>query len=440
VATALRRHVVRQRAKGPIDPGIGARVRALRTARGLTQAQLADTDFTKGFISLLETGRTRISVRAAHIIAERLGVPIADLLGASASDASAHEFTLLHAEGELREGRASSALDLLRTLERRASGLVAARARRLKGRALLADGQARDAVRALDEARRAFVVTGETELALRATFELAQAHGRADQHGEALARALEVERALEGGAFVDRSLELRVLAYLASACVTIGDAGSADLYAERARTLAQDVDDPRAVAHLYMSLAITRQEQGDLEAALQYARRSLAAYEQLRDRRQLASAWNTLGWVYVKRGQLARAAEALDRAQREAEAIRDERALGYIIQTRAELELARGHAKQAALLAEQSARHPGISSRCRALSLLLRAEALAKSHAPMPKVREAFNAAFRALEPEGRALLGRAHQSYFEVLRGRGALRPAAVEAHKALSLLRAQI
>jgi tetratricopeptide (TPR) repeat protein len=295
-------------------------------------------------------------------------------------------------------------------------------------------------VRALAEAQGAFAAAGDTELAVRTTFDLAQAYGRADQHGEALARALDVERALESGTFVDRSLELRVLAYLASAFVTIGDAASAGLYAERARALAQDVDDPRAVAHLYMSLAVTRQEQGDVEAALQYARRSLASYEQLRDRRQLASAWNTVGWVYVKRGQLARAGEALDRAQREAEGIGDERALGYIIQTRAELELARGRAKQAALLAEQSARHPGISPRCRALSLLLRAEALAGSRAPMRKVRSAFDAAFRALEPEGRALLGRAHRSYFEVLRERGALREATIEAQKALSLLRPQL
>lgn len=74
------KRVVRQKAKGAIDPAIGQKVRELRTARRLTQAQLAGPDFSKGFISLLETGRTRISLRAAHVLASRLGVAVADLL------------------------------------------------------------------------------------------------------------------------------------------------------------------------------------------------------------------------------------------------------------------------------------------------------------------------------------------------------------------------
>ncbi len=74
------KRVVHQKAKGPIDPSIGLKVRELRTARGMTQAQLAGPDFSKGFISLLETGRTRVSLRAAHIIASRLGVDVTELL------------------------------------------------------------------------------------------------------------------------------------------------------------------------------------------------------------------------------------------------------------------------------------------------------------------------------------------------------------------------
>jgi len=75
-----RKRVVRQRSKGPIDARFGRRVRDLRVGAGLTQAQLAGADFSKGFISLVETGRTRASLRAAQIFARRLGVPLADLL------------------------------------------------------------------------------------------------------------------------------------------------------------------------------------------------------------------------------------------------------------------------------------------------------------------------------------------------------------------------
>jgi transcriptional regulator with XRE-family HTH domain len=74
------RRKVRQRKKGPIDPRLGERVRALRVAQKMTQAQLAGDDFSKGFVSLVETGRTRMSLRAAAIVAERLGVSLSVLL------------------------------------------------------------------------------------------------------------------------------------------------------------------------------------------------------------------------------------------------------------------------------------------------------------------------------------------------------------------------
>lgn len=79
------RRVVRQKKKGPIDPSFGVRLRTLRLAQSKTQADLAGADFSKGFISLVETGRTRVSVRAADILAARLRVPLTFIL----SDASA---------------------------------------------------------------------------------------------------------------------------------------------------------------------------------------------------------------------------------------------------------------------------------------------------------------------------------------------------------------
>jgi len=51
-------------------------------AEEMTQAQLAGNDFSKGFISLVETGKTRMSLRAAGILAARLGIPLSALLSA----------------------------------------------------------------------------------------------------------------------------------------------------------------------------------------------------------------------------------------------------------------------------------------------------------------------------------------------------------------------
>ena len=76
-----RARIVGQRPKGPIDPRLGRRVKRFRLMRRMTQAELAGSDFSKGFVSLVECGRTRISLRAAGILAARLDVSLGALLG-----------------------------------------------------------------------------------------------------------------------------------------------------------------------------------------------------------------------------------------------------------------------------------------------------------------------------------------------------------------------
>jgi tetratricopeptide (TPR) repeat protein len=219
--------------------------------------------------------------------------------------------------------------------------------------------------------------------------------------------------------------------------VTLGDFGSADIRTQRARELAEDVTDQRAVAALYESLAVTRQEQGDYEAALTYAKRALDAYESLGLRAMIGSAWNTIGWVYVQREQFGRASETLAKAERIAEELADPRLRGYVLQTKAELELARGHAQDAVSLAQASVEVAGASERGRALSLLVKAQALARTRAPLPAVNAAFEAAFEALKPFGRRQRARAHESHFEALQTRGHFKEAAASAKQALELMR---
>ena len=85
---------VRQKKKGPVDPGVGLRIRTLRLERRLTQAQLAGRDFTKGFISLVETGRTRISMRAAEILARRLSVGVTELFTTPSGELQAEAYRI----------------------------------------------------------------------------------------------------------------------------------------------------------------------------------------------------------------------------------------------------------------------------------------------------------------------------------------------------------
>jgi tetratricopeptide (TPR) repeat protein len=407
----------------------------------MSQAQLALPDFSKGFISLAETGRTRISLRAAEIFARKLGVSAADLLRRpEVGSTPSVELAFTRAQADLAAGRPEAALEGLDAIKTKSSEASSPLRPLLRGRALLALDRPREAVRALDESLRAYRSKSDRASATRVVFELARAHAQLDNQAEALNLGLQSEAAINDGVIVDRTFELRVMEFIAAIAVNLGDFEAADLRTERAKALAEDVGDPRTLASLYENLTVTRQRQGDLEGALLYARKSLEAYERLADRRLLGSAWNTLGWVFIKRGQVGRAREALDHAEAAARDNHDDRLLAYVLQSRAELELARGNAEAAQRLAEASIASPNASPRCIALSQLVRAEAIAATKAPDAAVVRAYDEALRALEPLGRRLLAQAHQSLFAAMTRRGRHKEANVAGQRAFELLQPRI
>ena len=433
VATKAKR-VVHQKAKGPIDPGVGHKIRQLRNARGMTQAALAASDFSKGFISLLETGRTRISLRAAHVLAARLGVEVTDLLAAPTSDRQDVEFMLLRAEQELRAGHHKVAADIADTWTKRSTGVLRARFQRLRARALIESSRSPEMVNLLDEALRAFRSFGAKEYFARTLYDLARAHGRLGSIGEGIRYALLAEQAIERGDVIDRTLELEIHQFLAASYHFTGDPGSAEIRAERARALAEDAADPSAVVRLYQSLALTRFEDGDKEAALAYARKSLDLFEALGHRREVAETWVTLGWLYVQREQYGKAAEALDRAEQLAEELDLARVKLYVAVNRGALALARGDAKKARELAESAA--AGDGPRLRARALLMRAKAIAAGDAPVAQVRRAFDEAIAAHASETPRERARAHQIYADALAARKQDKDAFTQARKALELV----
>jgi tetratricopeptide (TPR) repeat protein len=433
---ALGTRRVRQKAKGPIDPAFGDRLRSLRQARGLTQAALAADDFTTGFISLVETGRTRVSLRAAEILSRRLGVAVSELMVVSES-APAVELDLLQSERALLSGDAPSALDAAERAQRRAKGLDKIRAGRARGRALLKLDRPQEALAAFDNAARAFRASGKHDLAARSLLDMAYAYRALDAPGEALRVAVQCDTALQTAQVVDRTLELQVLLFLANAFVRIGDYAAANASAERALHVAKDVGGPTALADLYAGLAITRQTQGDSEAAVAYTARSMQLYEQLGRERAVAEAWNTAGWVAIKRREFRRAKEALDHADAAATRIEHGELAALVLATRAELALAQGKAEDAMQLAEESIAHRHASAYARANAALIRARALAATRTTVARVAAAFEQAIKANASEPQARRAEVHEAYADALAAHGQTQPAFEQSKKALALTR---
>ncbi len=67
---------------------VGTNIREVRTKLGMTQAQLAAPEFSISYISAIERGKIRPSLKALSILARRLDVPLTFLLEGSPSGAA----------------------------------------------------------------------------------------------------------------------------------------------------------------------------------------------------------------------------------------------------------------------------------------------------------------------------------------------------------------
>lgn len=110
--------MTRRRRSSPDElRALGRRLRDLRTAAGLTQAELAGTKFSHAYVSVLESGRREPSRDALEYFAARLGVPVERL-----SETKGAAWALQLAEDLRAEGKRGDGRKLLeKTLENLAS-------------------------------------------------------------------------------------------------------------------------------------------------------------------------------------------------------------------------------------------------------------------------------------------------------------------------------
>jgi tetratricopeptide (TPR) repeat protein len=73
---------------------VGAKIRAMRLARKMTQSQLAKPDFSISYISAIERGQIQPSLRALAILASRLGLTSTQPLTSNTTEDTANDFLL----------------------------------------------------------------------------------------------------------------------------------------------------------------------------------------------------------------------------------------------------------------------------------------------------------------------------------------------------------
>jgi len=308
-----------------IDPTtavtLGERVRAARRELGLSQSQLAGTELTKGFISQIESGLVRPSVRSLQVIANRLGKSLDYFLGdeplASGKRREFHQLGALAAleARDLPSARASIAAALAES----PTGSERAKLYAIRARISIADHQLEQAfddvangLAGLDPERDAETVTDLLCRRGQAYFELG--------HLGAAAEAFEAARDLiERHELTDPRLRAQLLVALGTTYRRLNRSSKAIATYEAALALASRSSLLELVARSFMGVAVTMYDSGEYDGAISNYRRALEIWQKLADVSFELSTMHSLAAVYFDAGDRERARETaklcLDRAR-----------------------------------------------------------------------------------------------------------------------------
>jgi transcriptional regulator with XRE-family HTH domain len=244
--------------EGPAET-IGQRLRRLRHERGLSQRELASPGVSYAYISRIEAGARRPSVKALRMLARKLGVS-ADYLetGSEIRDTDERELRIADAELELRlaekPDQAEATLQRLRE-EAVAAGdaVAAARASVALGLAAAAGGRNAEAIERLEAGLDLSPVSPSIRPDVFATLGRAySATGRAERAVALFERCLDeiAEDAPE-----DLAAQVRFATYLSYALTDLNDHDRAQSVLDAALDKAEAMTDAYSRVRLYWSLA-----------------------------------------------------------------------------------------------------------------------------------------------------------------------------------------
>jgi tetratricopeptide (TPR) repeat protein len=267
---------------------------------------------------MLESGRTRASMKALEHIAGVLGVKPADLLGGAPSPTTPH-YTLLEARRLVEQGRAAEAISLLADLEEGLTPPDQLVRLRYLAIAYNATAEPKQAFPLIERAQRMAELLGDEGEQVRVKAVLASAYGRTYAYEEAARVLRECIQACDDGILNDPAFHFRRLVDLALTQTNLHQTKPALATYERALGISEQFNDRPSLANLYAGMAKTYHDSGDIEAAIVYNQRSLQVFEELGLIDQVACALDNAAALYVEYGNVTRARESLTRAAKLAE-------------------------------------------------------------------------------------------------------------------------
>lgn len=297
---------------------IGARIRELRLAKGMTQRELGAPRYTHAYISTIEVGRRNPSPSAVEFLASKLGVTVEQLVTGRPPDLVPRlESGLLRARLAVSDGRPEEAERMFAEIawEARQYELLRIQAKAEEGRALSRE-RAGDTTAALERYRRALALLEGQPASLRADAvagiaRCLRALGDV-RYAIHLLESLLAEIEHEGPP--DPNALARIHASLVDAYLDAGLHRKAAESATELELLAPRLTDPLRVAQMHMNTAHLHLVQGRIDEAERSLQRAEDAYRQLALQSELGGTHLARGYVASRDGRHEEAREHLERA------------------------------------------------------------------------------------------------------------------------------
>lgn len=352
---------------------LGQRLRRARLARNLTQGEVARNQFSVSYVSAVERGQIRPSLGALEKLAERLQVPVTDLLGTGdfesklgisygeSRESNADRYRdevdsrLRDAQIQIQAGNPTAALEQLRrlhtpSLSTRESTLT----QLVMARAYLASGNADEARRLASDAVSQADRLGDRDTTERLRNTLGEAYALLHSDPLALEQFRACLNAINQGYIYDPAFKLTVLHNLGSQYAKLGETDQAIGYLRQATEAAREVVDPERLGAAYWAASSAANAKGDTAHAKIYAQRSLGAYEEARNRRLVGQTFTRLGQTYAQAGQIDEALNELQAAYTIASGQQDVRGIADAQRGLAAVYLAEGRLDDAARAAQDA--------------------------------------------------------------------------------------
>ena len=337
---------------------LGARVRAARHDAGLSQAQLAGDELTKGFISQIESGLVRPSIRSLQHIASTLGRPldyfIADEPLAATKRVTFHRLAAEAAAERLdwgaSQGAAEAGLSVAVDPAERATFL------RLLASAALYQGRREEAFDRVTEGLALLDVAKQPVDVARLLYVRGLAYGEAGQLVASTEAFETVRDIVERHEILEPRLRARVSVALGTVYRRLGRTTKAIASYESGLATASRANELKLAAQGFMGIAVSHYDAGDLDAAITSYERALDLFERISDTSFELHVRQSLASIHFQQGRVDQARDLADRTIARADEVGDEHWAAVAQVVRARILLSDGNPADAKRLASRAER------------------------------------------------------------------------------------